>query len=107
MGREVKVLKGFSEELQKCQWAKADVELDSTDLEEMLLEHQIDVHGLTVSQKYAILSTEAEKLLTVEYIRAVKTHQGAVSQALMDRLEVVRRSASEALNTAKKAASAG
>lgn len=103
----MKVLRGFSEEVLSCKWAKADVELDDGDLEAIALSQGFDIGNLTVAQKYGILSTEAEKLLTVEYIKAVRYHRGEVPQALMERLEAVKVSATEAVNKAKKASSAG
>jgi hypothetical protein len=68
----MKVSKGFSEELQSCKWAKAEVELDEEDLLSLLLEHGQSVEDLTVSQKYGILSAETERLAVVEYIMALK-----------------------------------
>ncbi len=85
----MKVLKGFSEEMTHNTWAKRDVELTSEELEDICIENDISIDKLTLSQKYAILSTEAERLLTIEYIRCVKAHGLPVTETLMDRMTKV------------------
>lgn len=68
----MKVLKGFSEEIKSCSWAKVDVELDLQDLEGICEAEGLVADELTHRQKYAILSAEAERLLVVEFIRKVQ-----------------------------------
>lgn len=98
----MKVLKGFSEEIAHCQWAKVDVELDSQDLVEICEFEGLDPSELTHRQKYAILSSEAERLLTVEFIRTVQAK--APGQYDMDslktRLDAVSASYSKAIESA-------
>jgi hypothetical protein len=65
----MKVLKGFSEDLGHNQWARADVELDTSDIESMLQGKGVTA-DLTFSEVYAILSLEVERLVTLEYLRA-------------------------------------
>jgi hypothetical protein len=83
----MKVTKGFSEELKSCSWAKVDVELDEDDLLRLLLENDRSPESLTLSTAYAILSAEAERLLTVEYVLALKARDLDVPRALAIRLQ--------------------
>lgn len=85
----MRISKGFSEELGHSQWAKADVELDESDLQRLLEEKGI-VRDLTHSQTYGILSLEAERLLTAEYLTALKIRGLEQPEGVVRRLSALK-----------------
>lgn len=105
----MKVLSGYSEELYGNIWARGDVELDSSDLEALATDHGIDLSGLTLAQKYGILSTEVERLLTVKYIRDVqlKAPGSRDMTALQKRLQAATESAAKYIELAKRVSHGG
>lgn len=105
----MKVLKGFSEEVTSMNWVKGDVELDSTDLKDLAVEHGFSLDDLTLAQKYGILSSEAEKLLTVEYIRAIQLRAPGSRDMdhLKKRLAAVTEIAANNIASAKRVSSGG
>jgi hypothetical protein len=68
----MRIRTGYSEELQHNSWAKGDIDLDSNDLEGLAVEFDFNLADLTHTLKYDILYSEAERLLTIKYIRDVQ-----------------------------------
>lgn len=105
----MKILKGFSEEVSSCNWIKGDVELDSTDLEDLAVQHGFSVADLTLAQKYGILSSEAEKLLTSEYFMAVQSRAPGTRDMdlILKRLQDAKLRAEKNIASAKKVSNGG
>lgn len=82
----MRVSKGYSEEIGHSNWIKGEVELDDSDMQRIALEYNI-TRDLTVTQVYAILSLEAERLLTFAYAQDLKSRGLNVSSSLVDRLD--------------------
>jgi hypothetical protein len=62
----VKILRGGSAEIRPNTWFKFDIELDESDLQALIVKHNLDGSKLTVIQKYKLLVNQAELLTTVE-----------------------------------------
>ena len=70
----MKILRGGSAETANGKWVKFDVELDESDLQRILIEHELVHSGnrlaeklnLTVGQVFQILEAEAEMLVTLK-----------------------------------------
>lgn len=62
----MKILRGGSAEVQNGKWFKFDIELDESDLQAIVIKHGLDYEKLSVVQKYQILTTQAELLVTVQ-----------------------------------------
>lgn len=62
----MKILRGGSAEIRPNRWFKFDVELDESDLQAIVIKHNIDGDKLTVGQKYQTLVKQAELLTTIE-----------------------------------------
>jgi hypothetical protein len=90
----MRVLKGWSEEIQSCKWAKSDVELDETDLHRLLAEGNVEEkywNDLTTSQVFGILSLEAERLAYREYLTSIKRLGVEINDDMTKRLIVLSR----------------
>lgn len=105
----MRVRTGYSEEVSHNSWIKGDVDLDSTDLEALAAEHGFESEGLTLTRKYGILSTEAEKLLTIKYIRDIQLKApGSRDMSLLEaRLQKAASVAAGQIELAKRASSGG
>lgn len=96
----MKISKGFSEEVGSNSWAKADVELDEGDLERMLVDNGLSLSAdLTHSQVYGILSLEAERLLTAEYLTALKIRGFEQPEGVVHRLSVLKQAVEQKLGS--------
>jgi hypothetical protein len=62
----LRVLRGGSAETDSNKWFKFDIELDESDLQAIVTKYGINQAALTVIQKYNILSTQAEMLVTIQ-----------------------------------------
>lgn len=60
----MKILRGGSAEVRPNRWFKFDIELDESDLQALVVKHNLD--DLTVIQKYKLLVKQAELLTTIE-----------------------------------------
>lgn len=101
----MKVSRGFSEEISHCKWAKADIELDEGDLDRTLLSNGIPVEQwehLTLGQRYAILSQQAEVLCYREYIKSLTSAGIAVSQHVRDHFGVLNLTVAETIKDIKE-----
>jgi hypothetical protein len=105
----MRVATGYSEEVSSCNWIKGEVELDSTDLEDLAVQHGFNTAGLTLVQKYGILSSEAEMLLTSEYYMAVQSRAPGTRDmnALLKRLELAKQRAQASIDLAKRVSHGG
>lgn len=105
----MKILSGYSEDLSHNNWARGDVELDSADLEDLARDHGFELHGLTLAQKYGILSTEVERLITIKYIRDVQTKAPGSRDlaSLQKRLQDVTDRAAKHIDLAKRVSHGG
>jgi hypothetical protein len=63
----MKVLKGGSAEVSTNRWHKFDIELDESDLQAIVIKNNIDGDKLSVIQKYQILKSYGEILVTMEF----------------------------------------
>lgn len=80
----MKISVGYSVEVAGNDWAKGDIEIDASDLERLLMEKDITA-DLTHSQTYAIMSLEAERLATLDYITALKVRSIEPPSAVLNR----------------------
>ena len=94
----MKVLKGFSEDLGHNQWARADIELDESDVERLLQEKEITA-DLTFSQTYDILSLEVERLVTLEYLRAHTVRSLAQPPHVVERAQALKQAVEQKLES--------
>lgn len=62
----MKILRGGSAEIKPNKWHKFDIELDESDLQAIVVKHNLDYSKLTVISKYKILVKQAEILVTAE-----------------------------------------
>lgn len=62
----MRVLRGGSAEVSPNKWIKFDIELDEMDLQALVVKNNIDRNQLTVVQKFQLLVTQAELLVTVQ-----------------------------------------
>lgn len=62
----MKILRGGSAEIKPNKWHKFDIELDESDLQAIVVKHNIDYSKLTVISKYKLLTWQAEILVTAE-----------------------------------------
>lgn len=62
----MRVLRGGSTEVKSNTWFKFDIELDESDLQAIVVKNNIDYSKLTVGQKYQLLVTQAEILVTLQ-----------------------------------------
>lgn len=62
----MRVLRGGSAEVSNNKWFKFDIELDESDLQAIVIKNGLDLAKLTVGQKYQLLVTQAELLVTLQ-----------------------------------------
>jgi hypothetical protein len=62
----LRVLRGGSAEVESNKWFKFDIELDESDLQAIVIKNNLDSDKLTVGQKYQLLVTQAELLVTLQ-----------------------------------------
>jgi len=62
----LRVLRGGSAEVDSNKWFKFDIELDESDLQAIVIKNGLDADKLTVGQKYQLLVSQAEILVTLQ-----------------------------------------
>jgi hypothetical protein len=88
----VRLVRGGSAQTASGAWVKFDVELDESDLQRILIEHDMNGAQLSVREVFAILEAEAETLLILKMeqlgARSDKTAQQAAARVtkLMNKL---------------------
>jgi hypothetical protein len=100
----MQVRTGYSEDVSHNNWIKGDIYLDSSDLEDLAVGHGFDLAGLTLAQKYGILSLEAERLLTAKYMRdiQIKAPGSRDMELLKKRFENITSKFLEQINLVKR-----
>lgn len=62
----MKILRGGSAETRSGKWFKFDIELDESDFQALVIKNNLDADKISLLQKYQLLTTQAELLVTVE-----------------------------------------
>jgi hypothetical protein len=62
----LRVLRGGSAEVESNKWFKFDIELDESDLQAIVIKNDLDAGKLTVGQKYQLLVSQADILVTLQ-----------------------------------------
>jgi hypothetical protein len=62
----LRILRGGSAEVSTNKWVKFDVELDESDLQALAVKNGLALESLTVIQKFQLLVSQAELLVTVQ-----------------------------------------
>lgn len=80
----MRVLRGGSAEVAQNKWFKFDVELDESDLQAIVVKNSLDGAKLTVGQKYQLLVTQAELLVTLQMEGQGTTGQKSSRDIMME-----------------------
>lgn len=62
----MRILRGGSAQTPSGKWIKFDVELDESDIQRLLIEHNIENATPTVRELFALLEAEAETLVSLK-----------------------------------------
>jgi len=62
----LKILKGGSAEVKPNVWKKFDIELDESDLQAIVVKHNLDLSKMSVINKYQVLVKQADLLVTLQ-----------------------------------------
>lgn len=76
----MRILRGGSTEIKSNQWFKFDIELDESDLQALIVKHNLDYSKLTVIQKFNLLSLQAELLVTVQMEQKGATGERSIAE---------------------------